>query len=100
MGKLIKVFWRDIPSHIIFKSKSGKYKKEMTPRFAEAIDRAAMRAGKGSSDAYMSDWRRDIKVVETNDPQCFVDREIESLETMFSDELLEKTIKSNGIKEK
>ena len=100
MGKLIKVFWRDIPSHIIFKSKSGKYKKQMTPRFAEAIDRAAMRAGKGSSDAYMADWRRDIKVVETNDPQCFVDREIESLEKMFSDELLEKTIKSNGIKEK
>ena len=24
MGKLIKVFWRDIPSHIIFKTKSGQ----------------------------------------------------------------------------
>ena len=48
MGKLITVFWRDIPSHIIFKTKSGKFKKQMSPRFAEAIDRAAMRAGKGS----------------------------------------------------
>ena len=72
----------------------------MTPRYAKASDIAAMRAGKGASDAYMGDWIRDSKVVETNDPQCFVDREIESLETMFSDELLEKTIKSNGIKEK
>ena len=64
MGKLITVFWRDIPSHIIFKTKSGKFKKQMSPRFAEAIDRAAMRAGKGSSDAYMADWRRDIKSIE------------------------------------
>ena len=46
MGKLITVFWRDIPSHIIFKTKSGKFKKQMSPRFAEAIDRAAMRAGR------------------------------------------------------
>ena len=100
MGKLIKVYWRDIPSHIIFKTKSGKFKKQMSPRFAEAIDRAAMRAGKGSSDAYMADWRRDIKIINTSDPQSMVDREIQLLETIFSDDLLEKTVKSKGIKEK
>ena len=70
----------------------------MSPRFAEAIDRAAMRAGKGSSDAYMADWRRDIKNIETDNPQSIVDNEIELLETMFSDDLLEKTVKSKGIK--
>ena len=100
MGKLIKVYWRDIPSHIIFKTKSGKFKKQMSPRFAEAIDRAAMRAGKGSSDAYMADWRREIKNINTGDPQSMVDREIQLLETIFSDDLLEKTVKSKGIKEK
>ena len=99
MGKLITVFWRDIPSHIIFKTKSGKYKKQMSPRFAEAIDRAAMRAGKGSSDAYMADWRREIVKIKTDDPQSIVDQEIELLEQMFSDDLLEKTVKSKGIKE-
>ena len=99
MGKLIKVFWRDIPSHIIFKTKSGKFKKQMSPRFAEAIDRAAMRAGKGSSEAYMADWRRDIKNIETDDPQSLVDSEIKELEEMFTDELLKKTIKLKGITE-
>ena len=99
MGKLITVFWRDIPSHIIFKTKSGKYKKQMSPRFAEAIDRAAMRAGKGSSDAYMADWRREIVKIKTDDPQSIVDQKIELLEQMFSDDLLEKTVKSKGIKE-
>ena len=69
-----------IVTHIIFKTKSGKFKKQMSPRFAEAIDRAAMRAGKGSSEAYMADWRRDIKNIETDDPQFLVDSEIKELE--------------------
>ena len=99
MGKLITVFWRDIPSHIIFKTKSGKFKKQMSPRFEKAIHRAAMRAGKGSSDAYMADWRREIVKIKTDDPQSIVDQEIELLEQMFSDDLLEKTVKSKGIKE-
>ena len=99
MGKLITVFWRDIPSHIIFKTKSGKFKKQMSPRFEKAIDRAAMRAGKGSSDAYMADCRREIVKIKTDDPQSIVDQEIELLEQMFSDDLLEKTVKSKGIKE-
>ena len=72
----------------------------MSPRFAEAIDRAAMRAGKGSSEAYMADWRRDIKNIETDDPQFLVDSEIKELEEMFTDELLKKTIKLKGITEK
>ena len=99
MGKLITVFWRDIPSHIIFKTKSGKFKKQMSTRFAEAIDRAAMSDGKGSSDAYMADWRREIVKIKTDDPQSIVDQEIVLLEQMFSDDLLEKTVKSKGIKE-
>lgn len=100
MGKLITVFWRDIPSHIIFKTKSARFKKQMSPRFEKAIDRAAMRAGKGSSEAYMADWRRDIRNIKADDPESIVDKEIELLEIMFSDDLLEKTVKSKGIKEK
>ena len=100
MGKLITVYWRDIPSHIIYKAKSGKFKRQMSPRFAEAIDRAAMRAGKGSSDAYMADWRRDIKNIKVDDPESIVDREIEILETLFSDDILEKTVKAKGLKDK
>ena len=100
MGKLINVYWRDMPSHIIFKTKSGKFKKQMSPRFEKAIDRAAMRAGKGSSDAYMADWRRDIKIIKADDPESIVAQEIELLETMFSDDLLEKTVKAKGLKDK
>ena len=40
----------------------------------------------------------EIKNIESKDPQSIVDHEIELLETMFSDDLLEKTVKSKGIK--
>ena len=49
MGKMITIYWRDIPSAVIYKRGREKYKKQLNPKFEAAIDRAAMRAGKGSS---------------------------------------------------
>ena len=62
-----------------------------------AIDRAAMRAGKGSSEAYMSEWRRETVAMEGN-PHELVDNLVYELESQFDDEVLEKTIKAKGIK--
>jgi hypothetical protein len=59
MTKLITVYWRDIPAQVIAKQGRNKVKKVLHPRFARAIDRAAMRAGRGSSDKYLEDWRRE-----------------------------------------
>ena len=59
MAKLITVFWRDIPSQVMSRKGRETRKVLLSPRFQEAIDRAAMRAGKGASDAYMSEWRRE-----------------------------------------
>ncbi len=58
MAKLITVFWRDIPAQIIAKARRDSVKIKLSERFSDAIDRAAMRAGKGSSDAYLADWKR------------------------------------------
>lgn len=58
MPKLITVLWRDIPAQVIAKERRESVKVKLSERFAEAIDRAAMRAGKGSSDAYLADWKR------------------------------------------
>ncbi len=59
MPELIKIYWRDIPSQVTAKAGRKTAKVMLPSRFQEAIDRAAMRAGKGSSDAYMEDWRRE-----------------------------------------
>ena len=98
MGKLIKVFWRDIPSQIIFKTKSGRFKKQMSPRFAEAIDRAAMRAGKGSSSAYIAEWRRETELIKEDVSNNFLTEEVQKLQNLFSEEDLKALIKNHGQK--
>ena len=59
MAKLITLYWRGIPARVIAKKGRRSTKVQLSPRFQRAIDRAAMRAGKGRSDVYISDWRRE-----------------------------------------
>jgi len=60
-----------------------------------------MRAGKGSSDAYIAEWRRETKRLEgVMDPSKLLETQVQQLEREFPDEILEKTIKAGGIKPK
>ena len=58
MAKLIVISWRDIPSQVIVKQGRETAKVPLSQRFQEAVDRAAMRAGRGSSDLYLAEWKR------------------------------------------
>ena len=58
MAKLITFYWRGIPAQVIAKRGRESAKVQLSLRFQEAIDRAAMRAGKGSSEAYLNEWHR------------------------------------------
>lgn len=97
MAKLICIYWRDIPAQVVGRAgrKSG-FKKELDPRFAKAIDRAAMRAGRGSSDAYLDDWRRVPEDVE-GDLEAAVNDRVAVLESEYTDEYLEKVVKAGGL---
>jgi hypothetical protein len=97
MAKLISIYWRDIPAQVIGrKGRRTSVKQELDARFAKAIDRAAMRAGRGSSDAYLDDWRRVSEEVE-GDLEARVAERVALLESQFDDETLEKTVKAGGI---
>ena len=97
MPKKILVYWRDIPSQVIVKRGRNTGKAQLSQRFQEAIDRAAMRAGKGSSDAYLEEWRRVTTVCDDkDDPQVIASREVEELERQYTDEQLTLLIKSHG----
>ena len=61
MAKLITVYWRDIPAQVMAKERRQSEKIELTERFADAIDRAAMRAGLVGSDAYLEAWRKETE---------------------------------------
>lgn len=95
-GKLITVYWRDIPAQVIAKKGRTSAKIQLTERFQVAIDRAAMRAGKGSSDKYLEDWRRDSQICD-GDLETAAQAAAEKLEAAFSDEYLERVIKNSGL---
>ncbi len=95
-GKLITVYWRDIPAQVIAKKGRTTAKVQLSERFQVAIDRAAMRAGKGSSDQYLEDWRRETRACE-GDLQAAAQTEAERLEARFSDESLERIVKAGGL---
>ncbi len=97
MAKLITVYWRDIPAQVIAKRGRDSTKVPLPQRFHDAIDRAAMRAGKGSSDAYMEEWRRESRACG-DDLQAEAQTQADTLVAGWSDELLEKTTKAKGIK--
>jgi hypothetical protein len=100
MVKLILISWRDIPSQVIVQRGRQREKAMLGQRFQEAIDRAAMRAGKGSSDAYIAEWRRDRTTMETDDDLGAIARgEIDRLEAEYPDERLQQMIKSHGSNE-
>ena len=91
----ITMYWRDIPAQVIAKQGRKTAKAMLSQRFQEAIDRAAMRAGKGSSDAYMEDWRREYSDC-SGDLQAEATAAAQVLEGAFSDEQLEVLVKAKG----
>jgi hypothetical protein len=97
MAKLISIYWRDIPAQVVGRQGRTNYKKELDSRFAKAIDRAAMRAGRGSSDAYLADWRRETEMVEGDLEELVESRALE-LENEFDDDLLETVVKAGGLR--
>ena len=95
--KKITVYWRDIPSQVIVKLRRTSGKVMLSPRFQSAIDRAAMRAGKGSSDAYIAEWRRESEVYRGDeDYQTVAQRTADEIEAAYTDQMLTALVKNKG----
>ncbi|SDZ35763.1 Virulence factor [Jannaschia faecimaris] len=58
MGQITVVYWRDIPAQVIVGKGRRAAKVQLSERFEQAIDRAAMRSGASETDAYLADWRK------------------------------------------
>ena len=97
MVKKIIIYWRDIPSQVIVQRGRTREKAMLGSRFQEAIDRAAMRAGKGSSDAYIAEWRRETTRCDTEAGLAqLAAEEAAALEDAFSDARLLELIRNLG----
>ena len=97
MASLIIISWRDIPAQVIVKRARETAKVQLSARFQEAVDRAAMRAGRGASDAYLADWKRSEPRPCSDDLQAEAAAEAARIEARYSDEDLEKLIRAKGL---
>src|ERR1700733_11615788 len=97
MASLTIISWRDIPAQVVVKRGRETAKVQLSARFQEAVDRAAMRAGKGSSDAYLADWKRSAPQPCGDDIQAVVATTAAELEARYTDEDLERLIKAKGL---
>ena len=59
-----------------------------------------MRAGKGSSDAYLADWQRSAPAQCSDDLEAAASAAAAEIEARYSDEDLERIIRSKGVDER
>jgi hypothetical protein len=97
VASLIIISWRDIPAQVIVKRGRETAKVQLSHRFQEAVDRAAMRAGRGSSDAYLADWARSPPRPCGDDLQAEANAEAARLEAQFNRDDLERLIRAKGV---
>lgn len=98
MVKKILIFWRDIPSQIILQRGRRREKVMLSDRFQKAVDRAAMRAGKGGSEAYLTEWRRERTAIDgAGDLREIALAEASRFEDEFTQERLNALIRSHGV---
>ena len=97
MAKSTIIFWRDIPSQVVVKQGRISAKAQLSKRFMEAIDKAAMRAGRQGSKEYLEDWRRVIDTCQ-GDPETIANTIAEELEQKYPDEILKAMVKNKGLK--
>ena len=97
MASLTLISWRDIPAQVVVRRGRETAKVKLSARFQEAIDRAAMRAGKGSSDTYLAEWRRSEPSPCDDDIERAAAAEASRLEARYTDDDLERLIQAKGV---
>ncbi len=95
-GKLITMYWRDIPAQVLAKAGRANARRELTPRFQDAIDRAAMKCGARDTDAYLEGWRKGTPEPCGGDLEAVVEAAAARLEQEFDAERLKRLINSGG----
>jgi hypothetical protein len=96
MADLIVVYWRDIPAQVIVKRGRQTAKRELSLRFTEAIDMAAMRSGSAESGDYLSEWRKADPVPVSDELDAEADKAAAHLEETFDRERLIALAKAGG----
>ena len=90
------VYWRDIPAQIIVGKGRRGAKHQLSERFEQAIDRAAMKVGARDADAYLAEWRKAEPYEVAGDPEDVVQLEAARIEAEYDTARLKVLIDNDG----
>ncbi len=96
MADLVVLYWRDIPAQVIVRKGRQNAKRELSLRFTEAIDMAAMRSGAAHSDDYLAEWRKSEPVGVGDDLEAEAEKAAAELEAQYDRERLVALAKAGG----
>ena len=96
MADVTIVYWRDIPAQVIVGSGRRGTKVQLSERFEQAIDRAAMKAGARDTDAYLSEWRKAPAYAVDGEPDAVAKAEAARLEADYDAARLKTLIDNHG----
>ncbi len=95
-AQLTTIWWRDIPAQVTAKAGRTAEKRELSPRFQVAIDRAAMNAGLFGTDEYLEAWRRESCPC-SDDLAAEVAAESDRLEAAYTSDVLQQLADHGGV---
>ena len=90
------VYWRDIPAQVIVGKGRRGTKIQLSERFEQAIDRAAMKSGAAGTDDYLAEWRKSVPVSIDGEAQAVARAEADRLEAEFDQDTLKALINNDG----
>jgi hypothetical protein len=90
------VYWRDIPAQVRSRAGRQRLSLPLSDRFQQAIDEAAMRAGKSDADGYLEAWRTSDPFEREGEPEAAAAALAAEIETAYPPERLRRMAANGG----
>ena len=97
-NQLVVISWRDIPAQVNAQAGRRRHQVVLDERFQQAIDRAAMVAGKKTAHEYVAEWRRH-SVPCGDDLEAVAEAEAARLDAAYPAERLSRLVDRGGLED-
>jgi len=96
MPEVTIVYWRDIPAQVIVGKGRRGAKVQLSERFEQAIDRAAMKTGAAGTDDYLAEWRKAAPYEVEGEQEAVAAAEAARIEAAYDKARLMALIDNDG----
>jgi hypothetical protein len=90
------IYWRDIPAQVKVRAGAIRLARNLSERFQEGIDQAAMQTGAVGTEEYLSAWRLSAWQPREGDPEAIADGLALELENTYPPNRLLRLVQNGG----